>query len=75
MSARTGDDFAVGDSVRSTRGIGEKVPAGTPGKVVRIGDVPLSPFDYRVRFAGYPYCKTIGEKDWPVMASEIERDV
>lgn len=64
--------FSLGDEVRSTREIGQKVPKGTSGTVVRIGGPhELSPFHYGVDFTGYPFYGQ--EKTWPVMGYEIER--
>jgi hypothetical protein len=64
--------FEVGDKVKATREIGQKVPVGTSGRIVRIGgEHSLSPFQYGVEFKGVPFYTK--EDPWPVMAYEIER--
>ena len=66
-------DFQPGDQVYATREIAQTVPLGTAGRVVRIGDVPMSPFDFQVEFPGYPFFGISGEPQWPVLAKEISK--
>ena len=63
--------FTVGDRVTASRRIGDTVPEGTPGRVVRIGDGELSPFHYQVHFPGYPFFISGGQASWPVLDREI----
>lgn len=66
--------FRTGDKVRATRTIGDRVPEGTRGTVVRIGDGDLSPFDYRVVFPDYPFFPLGKQREWPVLEREIEKE-